>query len=47
VSINELTTTKNVGKLLAISIVMQMADVGVRRGAHRPMEHIQGFTQSH
>ncbi len=23
------------------------ADVAVRRGAHRPMEHIQGFTQSH
>ena len=23
------------------------ADVAVRRGAHRPMEHIQGFMQSH
>jgi hypothetical protein len=23
------------------------ADAVVRRGAHRPMEHIQGFTQSH
>ena len=23
------------------------ADAAVRRGAHRPMEHIQGFTQSH
>jgi hypothetical protein len=23
------------------------ADVAVRRGAHRPMEHIRGFTQSH
>ncbi len=23
------------------------ADVGVRRGAHRPMEHVQGFTGSH
>ena len=22
-------------------------DAAVRRGAHRPMEHIQGFTQSH
>ena len=23
------------------------ADAAVRRGAHRPMEHIRGFTQSH
>ena len=23
------------------------ADAAVRRGAHRPMEHIQGFTGSH
>ncbi len=23
------------------------ADAVVRRGAHRPMEHIQGFTRSH
>jgi hypothetical protein len=23
------------------------ADAAVRRGSHRPMEHIQGFTQSH
>ena len=23
------------------------ADAAVRRGAHRPIEHIQGFTQSH
>jgi len=22
-------------------------DAAVRRGAHRPMDHIQGFTQSH
>ncbi len=22
-------------------------DAAVRRGAHRPMEHIQGFTRSH
>ena len=23
------------------------ADAAVQRGAHRPIEHIQGFTQSH
>jgi hypothetical protein len=23
------------------------ADAAVRRGAHRPIEHIQGFTRSH
>ena len=36
VSNNESTTTKNVGKSLAILIAM-----------HRRMEHIQGFTRSH
>ena len=41
---NELTTTKNAGELLAILIAMQMR---VRRGVHRPMEHIQGFTRNH
>ncbi len=42
---NESTTTKNVGKSLAISDCH--ADAAVRRGAHRPMEHVQGFTRSY
>ncbi len=41
---NESTTTKNVDESLAIDC---RADVAVRRGAHRPMEHVQGFTGSH
>ena len=35
---NESMTTKKAGELLAILIAMQM-------WAHRPMEHIQGFTR--
>ncbi len=42
---NESTTTENVGESLAISIAMQTQ--AVRRRAHRPMEHVQGFTGSH
>jgi hypothetical protein len=42
---NELTTTKDVGKLLAISIAMH-SDVVLQCGAHRLMKHIQGFIQS-
>ena len=38
-------TTKNAGKLLAISI--GHADAAVRHGVHHLMEHIQGFTRSH
>ena len=36
---NKLMATKNAGKFLAILIV--------RHGAHRPIEHVQGFTGSH
>ena len=41
----QINDNKNAGKLLAILI--GHADVAVRRGVHRPMEHIQGFTRSH
>jgi len=41
---NEIGDDKNEGKLLAISIAMAAA---VRRRAHRPMEHVQGFSRSH
>jgi hypothetical protein len=44
---NESATTKNAGESLAISIAMWMRRYEVRRGAHRPIEHIQGFTRSH
>jgi len=36
---------KKGGKLLGIKIAMAMQ--AVQRGAHRPMEHFKGFTQSH
>ena len=36
---NKLMATKNAGKFLAILIV--------RHGAHRLIEHVQGFTGSH
>jgi hypothetical protein len=39
---NELTATTNADESLAISMAMAM-----QREAHRPMEHIQGFTRSH
>jgi hypothetical protein len=41
---SESTTTKNVGKLLVILIVVQTRwyDAG-----HHPMEHVRGFTGSH
>jgi hypothetical protein len=42
---NESTATKNVGKLMAVLIAM--ANAAVLCGAHRPMEHIQGFTLCH
>jgi hypothetical protein len=38
--------TKNAVKSTTISMAMAM-QAAVRRGAHRPMEHIQGFTRSH
>jgi hypothetical protein len=36
---NKIDETKNAGKLTG--------NAAVRSGAHRPMEHIQGFTRSH
>ncbi len=42
---NELTTTKK-GRQIAGDFDCH-ADVAVRRRAHRPMEHVQGFTGSH
>jgi hypothetical protein len=42
-----LTTTTNAGELLAISIAMRMRRCDVGCGAHFPMGHILGFTQSH
>ena len=44
---NEIDETKNAGKSTTISVAMAMHDAAVRCGAHRPMEHIQGFTRSH
>jgi len=38
---NELTATKNAGDFDG------HGNAAVQREAHRPMEHIQGFTQSH
>jgi hypothetical protein len=43
---NESTRTKNVGELLIAGDFDCHADAEVRRGAHRPMEHVQGFTGS-
>ncbi len=40
---NKIDETKNSGKLTTILMAMAMRDAAVRRGAHRPMEHIQGF----
>jgi hypothetical protein len=45
VSNNESTATENAGKLLAISIAMQMRRYDA--GEHLPMEHVKGFIQSH
>ena len=42
---NEIGDDKNEGKLLAISIAN--GNAAVRRGAHRPIEHVQSFTGSH
>ena len=42
---NESTTTKNVGQIAGDFDCH--TDAAVRRGAHRPMEHVQGFTGSH
>ncbi len=42
---NESTTTNNVGRIAGNFDCN--ADAAVRRGAHRPMEHVQGFTGSH
>jgi hypothetical protein len=42
---NESTATKNEGQIAGDFDCH--ADAAVRRGAHRPMEHIQGFTGSH
>jgi hypothetical protein len=42
---NESTTTKNVGRIAGDFDCN--ADAAVRRVAHRPMEHVQGFTGSH
>ena len=44
---NEIDETKNAGKLTTISVASGHGDAAVRRGAHRPMEHIQSFTRSH
>jgi hypothetical protein len=44
---NEISDDKNEGKSLAISIAICHGDAAVRRGAHRPIEHVQGFTGSH
>jgi hypothetical protein len=44
---NESTSTKNADESMAISIAMAMQRYDVRREAHPPMEHIQGFTRSH
>ena len=49
---SKLMATKKAGKLLAIMIATAgnydcHGDAAVRCGAHRPMEHIQGFTRSH
>jgi hypothetical protein len=41
---NESTTTKNVGRIAGDFYCH--ADAAVRRGAHLPMEHVQGFTGS-
>ena len=42
---NESTTTKNIGRIAGDFDCH--ADAAVRRGAHRPIEHVQGFTGSH
>jgi hypothetical protein len=42
---NESTATKNAGKLMAN--INCHGNAAVQRGAHRPMEHIRGFTRSH
>ena len=44
---NESTSTKNADESKAISNAMAMQRYDVRREAHPPMEHIQGFTRSH
>jgi len=40
---NDIGDDKNAGKSTMTS--MAMANAAVRRGVHRPMEHIQGFTR--
>jgi hypothetical protein len=40
---NEIDETKNACKSTTILMAMAMRNAAVRRGAHRPMEHIQGF----
>jgi hypothetical protein len=42
---NESMTTKNIGRIAGDFDCH--AEVAVRRGAHRLMEHVQGFTRSH
>ena len=42
---NEIDEAKNAGKSTTIS--NGHGDAAVRRGAHRPIKHIQGFTRSH
>ena len=42
---NELTTMKNEGESLAISIAMRMWWCNTGHIARRPMEHIQGITR--
>ncbi len=44
---NEIGDNKNAGKSTTISMAMGHGDAAVRREAHRPMEHIQGFTRTH
>jgi len=41
---NEIDETKNAGKS---DDFYGHGDAAVQRGAHLPMEHIQGFTRSH
>jgi hypothetical protein len=43
---NEIGNDKNEGKLLAI-FDCHGNTAAVRCGAHRPREHVQGFTRSH
>ncbi len=42
---NEIDETKNAGESTTISMAMAMQRYDAK--AHRPMDHIQGFTRSH